>query len=63
VASNIALFLPRSHLKRKREEFGDIEEFYEALREWGRSDAHIKIIKEVFEDQIGVSELPRLTDA
>jgi hypothetical protein len=63
VASNIALFLPRSHLKRKREEFATMEEFYEALRERGRSDAHIQIIKKVFEYQlIKIKQLPRLTD-
>ena len=62
-AQNIGMFLPGSSLKRKREEFGDMDEFYEALRERGRSDAHIQIIKKKFEDQlIEASELPRLND-
>ncbi|KAI3632613.1 hypothetical protein MIR68_009719 [Amoeboaphelidium protococcarum] len=62
-AQNIGIFLSGSSLKRKRNKFGDMNEFYEALSARGKDARQIGIIRTVFEAQeIGVDELLDLTD-
>ena len=61
-AMNIANFSTGSSKKRKRE-FESIDDFYKALKDYGKNDQQIEKIKRVFvEQEIDVMELTTLTD-
>ena len=60
---NIGAFLPRTSRKRKRE-FESMDEFYEALKTYGKNDSQIGKIRNIMEHQeIDTMELTSLTDA